>query len=482
MLDLLPIDQVQLQRRQIGLLIGIGVGLRYYFLGIILAFGAAKVLKDAYHAPYSNNLVEVHPPTAASAYAIVPSADASPTIITVQPSDTPDPTPSVGPGDGHGFTINVPPDLAQRTDDLAGQNSGGCPAPKIRRSSASLQLGKRDDLDPRLVLCLYGLTITLVRNMVTGPLAQWARTNNNRNVAPTGAGAAVLLGEIRQELSPLQQQIGASLEVFDRMIYMGYWEAYAQLVRQQRPGQLVRITEDDITRNFCPRERTLNCANQLCKGRDQKCADDSLLKTCRCVDEEEDEGSCDPKVPPAPGFFKNDDDLKAVQQALLNLKDLPDAPPDATDSEDAAPPHCELRKRAGVSIDRDFFKSLVNTVCKDFPGDPDKSFDKKLTNKDAEPKYQDSFSGYSIELKWDDKPGSCDPLNCVKIFSDFVDGASTQCTPDPHSMAQSGTIDLSCGTAKFTISEAEPPPTNCPVMSLIYGTTCHCDQALTNNN
>lgn len=88
-LDLLPIEQAQLQRRQFGLLFAAGIGLRYVFAGIILAYSAKKVL-DGYHASGSN-LVLLDPPTVHSAYAIIPSVSASPTVLKVQPSNTPDP-------------------------------------------------------------------------------------------------------------------------------------------------------------------------------------------------------------------------------------------------------------------------------------------------------------------------------------------------------------------------------------------------------
>lgn len=89
-LDLLPIDEVGLQRRQVGLLASIGVGLRYVIGAIIVAFGAHKI-QEAWHAPESN-INQAATPTPASAYAVVPSANASPTVLTVQPSDTPEPT------------------------------------------------------------------------------------------------------------------------------------------------------------------------------------------------------------------------------------------------------------------------------------------------------------------------------------------------------------------------------------------------------
>lgn len=90
-LDLLPIDEVGLQRRQVGLLASIGVGLRYVIGAIIVAFGAHKI-EEAWHAPQSN-LNQAATPTPASAYAVVPSANASPTVIAVQSSEkTPEPT------------------------------------------------------------------------------------------------------------------------------------------------------------------------------------------------------------------------------------------------------------------------------------------------------------------------------------------------------------------------------------------------------
>lgn len=90
-LDLLPVDQVDLQKRQVGLLASIGVGLRYLIGAIVVAFGAHKI-EQALHAPQSN-LDQAATPTPASVYEVVPSANASPTTYTVQSSDkAPEPT------------------------------------------------------------------------------------------------------------------------------------------------------------------------------------------------------------------------------------------------------------------------------------------------------------------------------------------------------------------------------------------------------
>lgn len=200
-------------------------------------------------------------------------------------------------GDGKNFTINAPQELAQRTDDLAGQPSGGCPAPRIKRALAALRLGKRDDLDPELVACLLVLTVELVRNMVTGPLAQWVRVNlNNRNVAPAGAGAAVVLAEAENQLAPLQQQVDLPQQQWQAIRNMAYWEAFNRLVRLRQDGQVVKISEDDINLQYCPPKKNLDCANQSCKGSNGKCAD-SPLEGCDCgAGDDEDNGSCDAKV------------------------------------------------------------------------------------------------------------------------------------------------------------------------------------------
>ena len=71
----------------------IGVGVRYIIAGIVGAatgWGLGKAV-NAYHAPMSN-ANQAQSPTAASAYAFVTGASASPVVVTVQSSETPDPT------------------------------------------------------------------------------------------------------------------------------------------------------------------------------------------------------------------------------------------------------------------------------------------------------------------------------------------------------------------------------------------------------
>lgn len=88
-LDVIPIQQVADRRRSVALLANIGVAVRYIIAGIVALVGALAASKG-HHIPYSN--IAQASATSASAYAIVPSASASPTTFTVQPSDTPDPT------------------------------------------------------------------------------------------------------------------------------------------------------------------------------------------------------------------------------------------------------------------------------------------------------------------------------------------------------------------------------------------------------
>ncbi|KAL9621831.1 MAG: hypothetical protein Q9160_003804 [Pyrenula sp. 1 TL-2023] len=507
-LDLLPIEQVQLQRRQVGLLIEIGIFIRYAITGIILAFGAKKAI-DAIHAPQSD-AEHAQSPTSASAFAIVPSADASPTIITAQPSDKPDPTPFFDAGDGQGFSINAETSLVQRTNDLAGRFSGGCPGPSSKRDLN--ELWKR--VDPptvEAVACMIALTVALVRNMAQGPLAEWVRVNrNNRQIDPRGAGAAVVLANVNNQVAQIPDQVGLARQQFDVVVRAAYWQAYNRIVLRQFEKTLTKISEDDLNLQYCPPKDVLKCNIDQCKAKNglKRCADDSDLKGCECSDGDNNNDKCPPKEAlPAcsncggdaffgllgfigahrckgvqdklkdcpcwqptqarPGAFKSAEDLKAVQSALLGLKDLPDNPPRPTDG-DVPAAHCELRKRDAstgiVNIETNFFMSLVKTVCKDYPHDIASSFDKTLQPSDAaDNQYKNSFAGYHVQFKWDDKPGTCDPLSCEDIFKSFTGGG---CSASSHSMHDHGENELDCGKASFKITVdppvQEPAPIVCP--------------------
>lgn len=79
------------------------------------------------------------------------------------------------------------------------------------------------------------------------------------------------------------------------------------------------------------------------------------------------------------------------------------------------------------------YNSLADTACKQKPGDLSTSWDKKLTNKDADEQYKNSFDGYTIEFRWDHKAdGNCDPQTCNKVFESFIH-SSSQCTPPQFS-------------------------------------------------
>ena len=80
--DVLPIKQVALQRRQVGLLADIFLIIRPVFaaiIGAVAGTGSAKMY-EAYRAPM-NDLNQAVDPTSASAIAFITSAKASPTIL-----------------------------------------------------------------------------------------------------------------------------------------------------------------------------------------------------------------------------------------------------------------------------------------------------------------------------------------------------------------------------------------------------------------
>ncbi|KAL9616507.1 MAG: hypothetical protein Q9160_008623 [Pyrenula sp. 1 TL-2023] len=361
-LNLLPIQDVAIQRRQVGLLVNIGRAARYVFAaiaGAIAGAGTAQVAK-AYHAP-AKNLDQANAIASASAFAFISSATPSPTIVSVQPSDTPDPTPAAGPGDGKGFTFTVPQDLSTRTDDFISQaGNGKCDNTVTnKRYLTASRFNKRLDgpIDAELAGCLIVLTVTLVRNMVAGPLAEWVRFNrNNRQIAPAGAGAAVILADVNNQVAPLQAEVGLADDQWRAVQQAAFWESYNRLVLRQREGALQKYNP------FTP--------------------------------------------------FSSTKEFEAFQKALLSLKDIPDT--------SSIPDHCELRKRDDLYVmDRAFYESLARKACKDYPGDPSESFDVKLTNKDADPQYANQYQDYTIEFKWEDKPGACDPLTCTQIFTSF---------------------------------------------------------------
>lgn len=158
--------------------------------------------------------------------------------------------------------------------------------------------------------------------MVQGPLAQWIRVNlNNRNIAPAGAGAAVVLANADNQLAEVQQQLGLNQQQLQAVRNVAYWQAFNRLIRLQHDGQVVRVSEDDINFQYCPPKKNLDCANQSCKGTNGKCADDSLLKGCECGDDDDDDngGSCDAKVETACSNCGGDDGSGKCKGVTIRL-------------------------------------------------------------------------------------------------------------------------------------------------------------------
>lgn len=165
---------------------------------------------------------------------------------------------------------------------------------------ASLRLEKR--LDPpnvQQVTCILTLTVLLVQNMVHGPIAEWVRLNrNNRDIAPAGAGAAVVLANAENQVAPLQRQVGLPRDQWQGAIRLAYWEAWNRIVHQREENGVVKITEDDIKSQYCPPPKLLQCTDDDCLGNLGKCSEISLYKGCECSNTGDPVEKCAPNFKP----------------------------------------------------------------------------------------------------------------------------------------------------------------------------------------
>lgn len=150
--------------------------------------------------------------------------------------------------------------------------------------------------DAAAVACIIALTVNLVRNIAQGPLAEWVRVNrNNRDIAPQGAGAAVVLANVQNQVANIPQQIGLNDQQWQVVVRTAYWQAYNRIVRLQFEQQVTKIQEEDIMMKYCPPKDVLKCSDDHCKGSSGKCADSSDLKGCECGDGDDSSNSCPPK-------------------------------------------------------------------------------------------------------------------------------------------------------------------------------------------
>lgn len=179
----------------------------------------------------------------------------------------------------------------QRTNDLAGRFSGGCPGPHSKRD---IDLWKRlDPPDAAAIACVLALTVQLVRNIAQGPLAEWIRVNrNNRDIAPQAAGAAVVLANAENQVANVRDEMGIAQQQFQGIVRVAYWQAYNRIVRLQFEQTVTKVAEEDILMKYCPPKNILKCSDDHCKGSSGKCADNSDLKGCECGDKDDSSDSC----------------------------------------------------------------------------------------------------------------------------------------------------------------------------------------------
>ncbi|KAL9110727.1 MAG: hypothetical protein Q9227_004719 [Pyrenula ochraceoflavens] len=130
------------------------------------------------------------------------------------------------------------------------------------------------------------------------------------------------------------------------------------------------------------------------------------------------------------------------------IKEYPDPSCDISDS----PSRRDGTNPKSTYVDHYFYEQLVQDACSKYPGDIPESFDKTLSVVNAaEGLEYPQYNNWLFEMKWEDKPGVCpDELTCFTIFYDSFMG-SDKCMAEGN-MATEGSLDLSCGTASYTIT------------------------------
>lgn len=296
----------------------------------------------------------------------------------------------------------------------------GCPGVIVKRSLKSQNLKKRvDPPDAHTVGCLAAGTVIVFTAMIRGPLAEWVRLARNPTQvnAPRGAGAAIVLQNVQQQVAPMRQELPAGLFNDDQwraLVGLAYWETHNQIVLHNPPSDVVTVSEQDLEERVCLPKEFVKCSGDHCKGSKGKCADSSDAAGCECTDQEEDD--CDDDYQPAclncggdkgggvcrgvsllltvtyeadkldqlpdgtykdckcwneddifSDSFASDQELQDAQAFLANLKDVPDNPPPPDDGGGMPAAQCKPKNRKRVdnnlvAMDTDFFTRYATMI------------------------------------------------------------------------------------------------------------------------
>lgn len=148
-----------------------------------------------------------------------------------------------------------------------------------------------------LSTCIAALAVAFIINVNQGPLANWVRLRRPQaQVAPEGAGALLVVENIRQQVQPQQRQLGLDNVRWNDIINLAYQEAYNRIVNRVASDAVTRISGNDIKKKYCPSTDFLKCSNVGCNGKKGVCAADSALTGCKCDDKAES-NDCDPDEP-----------------------------------------------------------------------------------------------------------------------------------------------------------------------------------------
>ncbi|PIA96150.1 hypothetical protein CB0940_10328 [Cercospora beticola] len=179
---------------------------------------------------------------------------------------------------------------------------------------------------------------------------------------------------------------------------------------------------DDNEDKKCPKDVKDRpaCDSQDCAGADDRCQQ-GTYKSCLCLK------TVEVYVNPL-----SRDDLDAGQKFLT----------EALDDEDE-PAKFDCNKDERVSLEYADYLRLSGAFCKNIDMSKDAP-DVGISPKDAGTR--GPYTNYKFSFSWKPKSGVCSS-DCAAIFGAF--NTSSVCSYDSHTMAKSGSQELSCGTASF---------------------------------
>ncbi|GIZ48427.1 hypothetical protein CKM354_001148800 [Cercospora kikuchii] len=186
--------------------------------------------------------------------------------------------------------------------------------------------------------------------------------------------------------------------------------------------------DDENGDGKCPKDvkNSPGCDSQDCAGADDRCQQ-GKYKSCVCL-----------TTAKVYVNYLSRDDLDAGQKFLT----------EALDSE-TEPGKFECNKDERVSLEYADYLKLSGAFCQGI------DLTKDTQNVNISPKdagTRGPYTKYKFSFSWKPNSGACSS-DCAAIFGAF--NSSSVCSYDSHTMAKSGSQELSCGTASFNFDNGK---------------------------